>query len=425
MRPITSRGRAATALRRAMVVAVSAPLWVAGAATAQGRESPPFVLPIPTGQWAVGTNQFLVPSGIDGESNRTLTVITWYPVTDTAGRARAPYLREEAALRAMAALGRNPAAAALSAAPVVTHAWLDAPIASRGTPFPVVVFSHGYLGMPSDYTALMEELASHGFAVFSIAHSGESMARSSGAGAIDLLVGPDNRLKPRPAGVLGEWSAEDSIATVVTTASDSARANAALRWYLARIPHSTDALARWVEDTRRVVDAIAQLPAARRGAGQRIDLTRLAAVGHSMGGVTSAAYCAVDTRCRAAINLDGSPQYGALIDHPSRAPTLMVYSARPGRVGVNDPIYGKGGAYTRAVVAGTLHLNFGDWQYWGVESRLAAALGTIPAERATLVVHRLVREYLGATLEGTPSPLLAGTDRLPELAVQRIGAGAR
>lgn len=399
--------------------AASLILWSSPLA-GQAPDASRFELPRPTGARSVGTSSFLVRRPAGGDSTRTLKVLSWYPTTDTAVRRRAPYLREEAALRAMAALGPNPAAAALVNVAVSTHAWLDARIDGRGAPFPVVVFSHGYLGMPSDYTALMEELASHGVAVYSIAHAGESMALTLNEGEHDLLVNGHNQLRARPRQVLGEWSAEDSIATVVTAARDAAQAEAALRWYLSRIPMSTEAVQRWVDDTQAVVDAITRLPIAQPGSRRRLDLSRLAAVGHSMGGVASAAYCARDRRCRTAINLDGSPQYGDLIDRPSHAPLLMVYSARPGRVGVSDLVYARGPSYTRAVIASTLHLNFGDWQYWRGPSRIDGALGTIPAGRATTIVHRLVREYLDEQLGGGRSPLLHGAPPYPELEVYAV-----
>lgn len=151
--------------------------------------------------------------------------------------------------------------------------------------------SHGYLGMPSDYTALMEELASHGFALFSISHTGESMALSLPDGSTSMLMQAGNRLGAVPLGVIGEWGVEDSIAAVVTSERDPARAEGALRWYLSRIPNSTAALERWVDDTRAVVDEIVRLSHvdARSPFSMRLDMARLGALGHSMGGVTSAA----------------------------------------------------------------------------------------------------------------------------------------
>lgn len=385
--------------------------------------APAFVLPVPSGRHAIGTSSFFVSRpGSDGSPPRVLKVIAWYPTADTSRRTRAPYLREEAAVQAMAALGRNPASAALATRDVATHGWLDAAVASSLPPLPVIVFSHGYLGMPSDYTALMEDFASHGFAVFSIAHTGESMALSLPDGAVSMLMQAGNRLGAVPLGVIGEWGAEDSIATVVTSERDPARAEGALRWYLSRIPNSTAALARWVEDTRAVVDEIARLSRSdtRSPFAMRLDMTRLGALGHSMGGVTSAAYCARDPRCRAAANLDGSPQYGDLIDVPSATPMLMLYSARPGRVGVSDLVYARGADYTRAVLAGSLHLNFGDWQYWQGPTRIGAALGSIAPDRATLVVHGLLREYFSQHLGLGPSSLLASERPFPELELRRV-----
>ena len=46
----------------------------------------------------------------------------------------------------------------------------------RADRFPVLVFSHGYTGVPSSYTALLEDLASHGYAVLSVVHPYEATA---------------------------------------------------------------------------------------------------------------------------------------------------------------------------------------------------------------------------------------------------------
>lgn len=390
-------------------------LFCATIASAQ----PTFRLPNPSGPHAVGTTRFIVER--KAPDTAALVVLAWYPASDSSGLTRSPYLREEAALRQMAALGRNPAASVMQHQGVLTHSWIDAPVRRSARPLPVLIFSHGYLGMPSDYTALMEDLASHGYAVLSIAHTGESMAVSVADGRNVLLFTPENQLVPLARGVLGEWGAEDSIAAVVTTVPDRARAEEALRWYLARIPNSTAATDRWVEDTRLVVDEVARLnrQTGSRFAG-RLDLTRLGAFGHSMGGVASAAFCTRDRRCRAAINLDGSPQYGDLIDRPSRRPFLMVYSSRVGRIGVSDPIYKKGRSYWRAVLDKSLHLNFGDWQYWEPPARMSGALGAIDGVRSGVIVNQLVREFFSAYLDGARPPLLRGEKVFEELTVRRL-----
>ncbi len=84
---------------------------------------------------------------------------------------------------------------------------------------------------------------------------------------------------------------------------------------------------RLLGEIARVVDDLGRRNTPQSGSpfAQHLDLAHVAAVGHSMGGLASAANCARDARCRAAINIDGSPQYGDLIDHPSRRSLLMVY----------------------------------------------------------------------------------------------------
>jgi pimeloyl-ACP methyl ester carboxylesterase len=370
----------------------------------------------------IGTTRFV----IDATSARPLVVTAWYPAARSAAATpTARYLREEGALRTMAAWGNNPGPMLLRNADVVTHGHVDAPPARDA--LPVVLFSHGYLDQPSSYTALMEELASHGYAVFSVAHTGETMAVTLPDNRVSSIFRPAGGLQPAPAAVSAEWGSEDSVATAITTAPNAAAAEAHLRAYLRRIPTITASLDRWVDDLRRVADDLGQRNLRQSGSlfAQRLDLPRLAVAGHSMGGVASAAFCARDARCGAAINLDGSPQYGDLIDRSSRAPLLMVYSSRPGRVGVSDVVYDKGAVYWRAVVEGALHLNFGDWQYWPADSPVASALGSLSAAACTAIVHRLVREFLEHTLRREPTPLFGGGAVVPSLSLTQRTGGTR
>jgi pimeloyl-ACP methyl ester carboxylesterase len=391
--------------------------------TSAASVAPAFVLPSPTGRNVVGTTRLVV----DGTTTRPLVVTVWYPASSGAdGRATAPYLREESALRTMADWGGNPGPMLLRNVNVRTHAFVDAPIVRRA--IPVILFSHGYLDQPSSYTALMEELASHGYAVFSVAHTGETMAVTLPNGRISSIFRAEGGLDAIPAAVTSEWVAEDSVSAVITAATDATVAEATLRTYLASIPTVNTSLSRWVADLDRVLTHVSQLNAPRSGSSfsERLDLTRVAAIGHSMGGVASAAFCARDGRCRAAINLDGSPQYGQLIDQPSRTPFLMVYGSRAGRVGVSDLVYDKGSEYWRAVVQGALHLNFGDWMYWPADSPAASSLGSLDAASCTTIVHRLVREFLAMTLHQAPAPLFAGGESLPSLSLtQRSGRRRR
>ena len=186
----------------------------------------------------------------------------------------------------------------------------------------------------------------------------------------------------------------------------------------------TEALRRWVTDTQFVLDHLSGLPKST-AAGQlasRVDMRRLGAFGHSMGGVTAAAFCLEDRRCRAALNLDGIPQYGSMIDRSMARPFLMVYSERPGRRGASDPIYARAAhPYYRVDVKDTRHLDFSDMVFWGGPLRERPVMGAIAPARAVDATRAIVRQYFDQELLGRRSAMLAGTSPFPEvvLAVSR------
>lgn len=128
-------------------------------------------VPPPSGPNAIGTfsirltdaarsNPFLK----DG-SRRELMVRFWYPAVRTPGCAPAEYISP----KVRAYLSNNLGIPALD---VRTNSCLQAPVLPGR--HPVILASHGYTGMYTDYTFLFEDLASRGYVVASIAHAYES-----------------------------------------------------------------------------------------------------------------------------------------------------------------------------------------------------------------------------------------------------------
>ena len=139
------------------------------------------------------------------------------------------------------------------------------------------------------------------------------------------------------------------------------------------------------------------------------DLSRLGVFGHAMGGIAAGQFCLEDARCRAALNLDGSPQYGTMIDQPLSRPFLMVYSDRRGRVGASEAIYRRSAAaYYRVEARETLLQNFSDVGFWPEPRRPRGALGPIAPAAALAITRRVVREFFDQELGGRRSLLLAG-----------------
>ena len=396
---------------------------------------PPFELPAPTGVSPIGTTSWHVSDGrqetFAGPGvQRQVEVMAWYPTAtlngsrDESGRGAtlAPYLREGLSeVQDFAGLVSAPRSVWDRLADLKTHATLDAEPQGGSAKFPVLLFSHGYGSLPSAHAALLEDLASHGYAVLSIVHPYESLAATLQDGRVVSLL--DEKGAPRQGyfEVVREWEKEDETMATVTSATGEDEQRRLLREYVSAIPKTTAALHRWVDDTSLVLDRLSSLPSAS-AAGKlaaRLDLTRIGVFGHSMGGVTAGQFCVQDRRCRAGLNLDGIPQSGTMIDTPLNRPFLMVYSARPGRLGASDAIYKRAAKpYIRVDVAGTLHLSFIDMIFWPGPLRDRGAFGKIAPERAAAITRAIVREYFDQTLLGRKSPLLEGKSGFTEVSVK-------
>ena len=128
-------------------------------ATLQLAGSGPEVrLPKPTGSAAVGTDQVQLVDR--ARAGRRLMLTRWYPAA--AGAARRP-LAPYASPRLATALGL----------PAVRAHARDRARPRRG-PLPVVLFSPGLGGPRVIYQALAEDLASHGYLVIAVDHTGEA-----------------------------------------------------------------------------------------------------------------------------------------------------------------------------------------------------------------------------------------------------------
>ena len=383
-----------------------------------------FELPTPTGPFPVATTSWRLTDRSRAEpfaagELRQVEILAWYPAE--AGRgASAPYLREGLSeVRTFAKLfGDETAFDGLQG--IRTHSELDGAPAASPAKLPLLVFSHGYTGVPSAYTALLEDLASHGYAILSVVHPYEATAATLADGRVVTMTGKDGTLLKGIQDVFAEWGAEDATMAAVTKATDTAEQIRLLRGYLDGLHRTGIALRRWVDDTKLAIDTLQSLPSSSAGGrlAARLDVARMGVFGHSMGGVTAAQFCVEDARCKAALNLDGIPQYGPMIGASMPRPLAMVYSARPGRAGASDPIYRRAAhPYIRFDVRDTLHLDFSDMVFWGGPLRARPLLGAIAPARAAEITAAIVRQYFDQQLRGQRSPLLAGEAVFPEVSV--------
>lgn len=288
---------------------------------------PVFSLPRPDGSHAVGTRQFeMTDSSRTGVledaagTPRRFLVRAWYPAVVAEGAEPGSYFsdRETELARSVASNWGLPAFVFDHFRRVPTHAFTDAPLQQPAQRHPVVVFNHGYWGWAGQNSALMEKLASHGFIVFSIAHSHDAGTLTFADGT-RIPTSPNKAAASVPTeGMFAFWKARTHEAHY-----------AALKQYQLdfdrhRVMRS---FAAWRADIRFLVDALEarRLPAAPELAAAA-DLSRLAYVGMSFGGTSSSSACHHDTRCRAAVNLDGEEFDWSLYDTDVRMPLLVVHA---------------------------------------------------------------------------------------------------
>jgi hypothetical protein len=281
------------------LVRAAAGVIALGLAGPSAIAAPPFELPAPTGRYPVGTTTWRLtdhsrPETFTGGSDvRQVVVHAWYPAASTPPGAPVPYLRDGLAEVQTFATQMKAPGVYDQLAGVTTHAYLDAPAIAARSKLPLLVFSHGYTGAGSSHTALLEDLASHGYIVVSIVHPYEAAAATLADGRVVSTLDTDGALRQPIQDLLAEWRLEDQTMANVTNADGDAEQLRLMKGYLSTLPRTNAALKRWVDDTRFVLDRLPSLP--RGGVGARLaalaDMSRIGVLGHSMGGVTAAQFC--------------------------------------------------------------------------------------------------------------------------------------
>jgi dienelactone hydrolase len=357
-------------------------------------------LPQPTGRHAVGTVVLHVVDSSRATSRsirtRPLTVQAWYPARAGTGTDDVRYLAEPGLLDSMESVGY------LDLKPVEMRGWADvrvdararatsaAPPDARG--WPVVVLSHGMGVARAHYTAIAEELASHGYVVLAIDHpiGGFTLAPDGRV----LRPGADSLHYPeRPlASIVRDWARDDALVV------------------------------------RRAAMLLGQEAGGR--AVVQLDTTRVAAIGHSLGGAAALQACLSQPLFDACADMDGdafgdveTERIGKPIlvllsqpDHSHRSPprdsaeaaqrerfaqmgrerdsTWTAICARQG----DAPCY-------VAKLIGTGHFTFSDAPFQ-IPTELQGVGATLSPDAMYRATTRRLLAFLDSTLRGEPTRLL-------------------
>jgi len=326
-------------------------------------------VPQPSGPKVVGTRVMRLvdssrvnPFTNDGRA-RELLVRFWYPAASANGCQRAAYTSPRVWSYYSQLTG-------LPLPEVTTNSCQDAPVASGA--HPVVVFEPGYTATFTDYTFLMEDLASRGYVVASVDHTYEAT----------IVEFPDGRLIGSAVGSHfgNTWRLDDETFSVV--------------------------IATRLADLSFLVNELDRMNAASGNPfSGRLDPARIAIMGHSLGGGVALAALQQDSRFKAAVLLDGSIADGSLI--PTNASTLILAMGRgiweENECGLWNNLVGP---HLAVNLRGDEHLTPSD-EVWLAKG--AIQTGTMGPDRTIAAIRDYVAAFLDANLRSKAvDPLLTG-----------------
>ncbi|MFD6888204.1 alpha/beta hydrolase family protein [Streptomyces sp. NPDC059957] len=374
---------AALAVGAAVPLAATGPAWAAPAAAAHA--STRLTLPAPTGPHPVGTVQVHLvdrsrPDAIAGPGHfRELMATVWYPARDIRRYPVAPWMPagafrafvEDAGFGDLASLGP------------LTAGHVGAPVRRSDRRLPVVVFSHGAHSHQGDHTVVVQELASHGYAVVTIAHQYDTYTEfPDGRVAVPLQ---DREAPTRP----GDFAAD-------------------LRFVL-------DCIEQIAAGRNPDVDR-KRLPAGLLGS---LDPRRTGAFGWSKGGTATACATLADARIRAGLSLDGpmqmNPPLAGDLDRP-----FMLMSAEFSRA--TDPAVAAFWSHLRGRrldirAEGAAHISYGDNEalfpqvaklYGWSAQQLQDVIGTLDPDQAVRIQQAYPLAFFDEHLRHRPGHLLDG-----------------
>jgi dienelactone hydrolase len=268
---------------------------------------------------------------------------------------------------------------------IKTGAKLDAAVAAAQARFPILLYFPAWDGGPVPYAAMARDLASRGFIIAVVGYDAPDCAR------------PDGAVTSPRAGEM-DFSSAAAFARTVEIADTK--------------------IVRVAASAAKVLDALESLDRddSRGRFTGRLDLSRTATIGHSLGGAIALQVAWLDARIKAAIDLDGWLFNAARGGWPQQ-PVLVVAtpapdpdSADPNRryrsvLDLEDSQRISAGLAKFGGVEATIghakHEDFSDWPYL---SRRAAFLGHRPDGHAIRAAGDCAVTFLESVIRGDASP---------------------
>lgn len=281
---------------------------------------PVFNLPEPRGSYKVGTELIYVKTDRDEiitkdpSDKRELLYKIWYPSEADVSSLKGEKYLDQGSRVGFASIYGFPPALLNHLDLVKTFVYKDIPVACGR--FPVLIFSHGYASMAAGYYAMLSELASQGYVIINMNYTYESLG----------VTFPDGRIASFDFDYAKEISkgakkVDEALNKAFEKDLDFKDRHAIIKSAMANY-YKADIQVRWAEDMKYTINLLEKWNA-NGLLKDKIDFDKIGIFGHSAGGGASANMAIMDSRVKAAANLDGNP-WGNLIDTSLNIPFLHV-----------------------------------------------------------------------------------------------------
>jgi DNA-binding MarR family transcriptional regulator len=167
--------------------------------------------------------------------------------------------------------------------------------------YPVLFFSHGANGNILTHSTLMEELESHGYIIFNIAHAYQTAFARDEKGHVNQY---DRKHVDK---VIGEATGEkiEKLKRNILSNNNLSQREKLYKDLIKLSPQTLKAVQMRSRDITSIINKLNYLDYSVNNFTSRIDTSKIGVLGFSLGGATAAQVCINDSRIKAGINIDG------------------------------------------------------------------------------------------------------------------------
>tara|TARA_B100000586_G_scaffold253128_1_gene213565 strand:- start:231 stop:1391 length:1161 start_codon:yes stop_codon:yes gene_type:complete len=351
----------------------------------------------PTGPFQVGTEVIhMVDNGRSawyGEESsdpREIMVRVWYPAQPQEGDQKAPYVYNEKLIGEMVSEGFGiPKYLMQNISNINGNSWSVAqPVNEK---FPVLIFSHGIGGIKIQNTTQMEEMASHGYVVFSCDHAYDA----------GVSIFPGERT------IFGNTNIPDDL-----TKEE--------KWNMRRAQLDYRAA-----DIQFMLDEMALGNFLSVPLKNSLDLEHIGVFGHSFGGGTSIVVASTDERVDACFGLDAwfIPIPSNVLNSDLNKPFIhlgQVQWKEEDNYLKLDTLAGNNSSWSlRLDVKGATHYDFTDFSQFSKLTKRYGS-GQIAPPRIRRITNSVIRDFFDHYLKNGPALALETYEKLyPEVIIKQ------